>query len=132
MKTVRIGLLETLRAATAVTSTAIRLRYRGLEAAAGRFVDVPESAPGGAPASDDGVIDRRYRALLRTHRLPWSTCLTRSIALCMFAAARDRTPKLVIGTRRDGDGLAAHAWVSFGGRSWGEDGHEAMIRPGGD
>lgn len=49
-------------------------------------------------------------------RLPWtSTCLVRALAGRMLMAHRRmRGGRVRLGVRREGDGLAAHAWLIFG------------------
>jgi Transglutaminase-like superfamily len=49
-------------------------------------------------------------------RLPWRpTCLEQASALVWMLAAQRTPARMVIGVRREGAGLAAHAWVEGDG-----------------
>lgn len=79
----------------------------------------------GAPADQDASIGeadlKRARMLARrlnriADRLPWtSTCLVRALAGRMLLAHRGlHGGRVRFGVRREGDGLAAHAWLILG------------------
>ncbi len=94
-----------------VSRAALTLRSRGFAAACGSCLVAPPSG-----AADDGHPERLVRSYARTAILPWSTCLSRSLALCR-ALRRRRLPAVMrLGAARDGPGLKAHAWVEMHGR----------------
>ncbi|MEM9302585.1 MAG: lasso peptide biosynthesis B2 protein [Pseudomonadota bacterium] len=106
-----------------VTQSAAALRREGFAACASPFLQVEDV---GLSEAETAELIQRHRWLGRTRRLPWSNCLTRSLALCRWARRRGFAPQLVIGTdRQDGD-FMAHAWVQVAGREFGRNGYEAM------
>lgn len=58
-------------------------------------------------------------------RLARQTCLTQAFVLSALLQRRGIDAVVCIGTRRDGDGLAAHAWLRCGDRLLLEHGHGA-------
>ncbi len=52
-----------------------------------------------------------------TMRLPWSNCLSRSIAICAYASKNQYRAQVVIGQQKQGNQLASHAWITPGPES---------------
>jgi hypothetical protein len=96
---------------------AIGLRVVGLRRLHGRLAQLtaarsnPDPVPGVPP---DKVVLAVERA---ASRLPVvTTCLVRSLVVWYLLARRGQRPQLVIGVRRPGPALEAHAWVEVDGR----------------
>ncbi len=105
--------MDHIRSMIGVSRVALRLRHSGLSAVAGRFLEIDSH-------SQQTCVDaeRYIQISMRSARLPWSTCLTRSIWICQRLEARGLEPQLVLGIHRpslDQPGeLKAHAWVVIG------------------
>jgi len=94
------------------------------------FLSVPRAA---AIARRFGAISSLGRFPLPGRRLPWSRlerladlatrawfgrgrCLGRSLLLLALLEARGEPASLTLGVRREGAGVAGHAWVTSGNR----------------
>ena len=73
-------------------------------------VMVPIAAASSQSACEQAV-DRAYRLPLPLHR----TCLTESLVLLRMLRRRGISVRLCLGVRKDGDRLAAHAWIEQNG-----------------
>ncbi len=108
--------LNSVIAAVAVSWTALELRWRGFDRTCG-----------GLLARADGVTDSQIEGLVEAYRrtaiLPWSSCLSRSAALCRALRRRQVPAVLRIGALPAGGALLAHAWVEL-------DGHPLTDPPG--
>jgi hypothetical protein len=61
-------------------------------------------------------IVRVARRLLRARsRRGDENCLERSLVLYRFLSMASLDPRLVLGVRRDGDGVTGHAWITVDG-----------------
>ncbi|MDX1571211.1 MAG: lasso peptide biosynthesis B2 protein [Xanthomonadales bacterium] len=100
-----------MAAALAVTATALQIRLRGVKTSCGAAL---EAARGKVAASEQAWLRRQWRAVAATRRLPWSTCLTRSLTLWRRARRHGLTGRLCLGVARRNP-FEAHAWVEFDG-----------------
>ena len=79
---------------------------------------VARHIPPAPPCRPDMAPERLAAAVDRAARLsPGSpTCLVRSLVLWYLLARRGQHAQIVVGVRRPGTGLEAHAWVEVDGR----------------
>lgn len=120
-----------IESALLVTATALRLRLQGFSAACRHLLAMPTGTDGntGDHASDVGrELDLVWHNFLRTSRLPWSSCLTRSAAATRYLRSRGILASLQIGARTE-NGFAAHAWVAIGSHRLGTEGDFQALRP---
>jgi hypothetical protein len=66
-------------------------------------------------------VERTATFVAMAGRVTGLQCLPRSVALTRLLARRGLTSTLRIGVRHDGETLAAHAWVEWGGRALDHD-----------
>ena len=92
--------LATLRAAA--------WAYRSLRSTARRLEEVGVSAEVPAPPALPAGSRRGVQAVLRRTS---PTCLERSMVLQKWLLAHGVPCEVVVGVRRDGDGIGAHAWL---------------------
>lgn len=114
-----------------VTATALRLRLRGFSDTCRHLLAMPTGADGraGDNTQDRGEeLDQVWRKFLRTSRLPWSSCLSRSVAATRYLRSRGVPATLQIGARTE-NGFAAHAWIAVGNHRLGTDGDFHPLRP---
>ena len=71
-------------------------------------------------------LARRHRWLSRTRYLPWSTCLSRSLALGRYARAAGLDAELRLGGSLEQGRFGAHAWLRVGDEEFGRNGFEAL------
>jgi hypothetical protein len=105
----------TLAAAGLLPVCALALRLAGLRRAygwlAGRLPTAPAAHPPTEPERVARAVDRAAGHLPRH-----ASCLVRSLVLWYLLARRGQASELVIGVRRPGRALEAHAWVEVDGR----------------
>jgi len=95
----------------------LRLRIQGFRHYAGPFLNRDFNA---ANRQINVNLTRQiYQQLLRTQRLPWSNCLTRSLALCNHLNKKGHSMCLRIGVTQK-NGFKAHAWVETQHATFGE------------
>jgi len=75
--------------------------------------------PPGAAAAEVRRLDRLVRIAARRHLYPM-TCLRRSLVLQWLLRRAGIPAELKLGVRREGDGIAAHAWIEYLGQPVGE------------
>jgi len=95
----------------------LRLRIQGFRHCATPFLNQQTRTPPRLLKMHDA--DRVYQLLLRTQKLPWSSCLTRSLALCDNVSRKGMQACLRIGIAQK-SGFKAHAWVETAHASFGE------------
>jgi len=106
-----------IRAWSLLFGVTIRLRLRSLN---GIWADcVRRATRHGRPEGDVPPEELERVAWLvnvasRYHPLR-PTCLTRTLSVAWLLAGRGVPTQLQIGIRRDARGLAAHAWLAYGG-----------------
>lgn len=78
-----------------------------------RLAGAVEPGGHGVPLAADPAADAIGRAIdAAASRLPWRpVCLPRALAGSLMLRRRGIPSRLVLGVRRDQDGLAAHAWL---------------------
>ena len=112
-----MGALGSLTAAVAAVSwTALELRWRGFAATCGPYLQEPPAFSDVDVGPAACLATRLAQEYSRTAALPWSSCLTRSIALCRSLWRRDLPAVLRIGAALTTGALQAHAWVELDGR----------------
>ncbi len=79
----------------------------------------------------DILVARLIRAVRAIEAVPFltSNCLSQSLTVLLLARSAGLGPTLVIGARRSGGRLAAHAWVECGGVAVGDQrthGHQRL------
>jgi len=107
-----------IRAAIRLLAIDLRLRLRGfaaVSAAGGR--PIPAREAGGESAIEPWV--RAVDVAARHHLYPMR-CVSRALALRSFLAEEGIASDLRFGVRKEGDRLAAHAWIERGGTPIGE------------
>jgi hypothetical protein len=72
-----------------------------------------------AEAAEVRRLDQLVRIAARRHLYPM-TCLRRSLVLQWLLARAGISVELKLGVRRDGAGIAAHAWIEYLGEPIGE------------
>lgn len=87
------------------------LHGRGFAEMTADYLNQPSSTPA---AAEQHRLSARANLLAASALAPWSTCLTRSIALLRFARDIGVKGTLRIAPTAAGDRFAAHAWVVFG------------------
>ena len=96
------------------------LRSRSLEVACRRVRSWAQRS--GAAGTDASPAELALLLRRIGNRLPrLGTCLRRSIVLEAVLCSQGRESALRIGVRRQGEGIAAHAWVELDGVALGED-----------
>lgn len=73
----------------------------------------------GASARSSPLVDRVAFVIPRVAaRLPWrADCLVQALAARRWLGAHGIATSLVLGVRKDGEALAAHAWLKVGERT---------------
>ena len=91
--------------------------FRRLQRAADRT-----GAGSDPPADVDSEIERCRRLVgtAAANHLPGTACLARSLALGVVLGRRGIGTRMRIGVQREGEVLAAHAWLEHEGRAIGE------------
>ena len=113
------AILQFVRASYGVTAAALSLRIRGFARSCSSLLTLPDA--GVRTTMDVQALITAYR---RTDgRLPWSTCLTRSLALCRTLRRARLPAALRLGVSKQGTGLHAHAWVELDGQALESVGH---------
>lgn len=100
------------------TDVALRLlpfRWLQRAAASGARPGVPSPAA----AAEVRRLDRLVRIAARRHLYPM-TCLRRSLVLQWLLGRAGVPVELKLGVRREGQGIAAHAWIEYQGEPVGE------------
>lgn len=101
-----------------LTLLAVGLRWRGYGSLyallARRGTGPPAARPNQAAYATTRAV---YRA---ARRLPYATCLPRSLTLWYLLRRQGVPSDLHVGVRRESDTFAAHAWVEYQGRALGE------------
>ena len=89
-------------------------------------VMVPIAAASSHSACEQAV-DRAYRLLFPLHR----TCLTESLVLLRMLRRRGVNVRLCLGVRKNGDRLAAHAWIERSGTplAWTDESYAPLPIP---
>lgn len=108
-----------LRAWWLLLCAEIGLRTTSLERCERRLLAREEGALQAATALPPQEIARWVQAAARHHLLPM-TCLRRALVLKTLLVARGTAAELVLGVRREGAELLAHAWVEVEGMPVGE------------
>ncbi|MEM9532095.1 MAG: lasso peptide biosynthesis B2 protein [Pseudomonadota bacterium] len=105
-------LIQICHATVLVTRAALALRLRGFAPVAARLLRRP-----GGPASGQPGGGEISRAFLATSRLPWSTCLSRSVALARHLRQLGLPAQLRLGAHPEQPArpFQAHAWVELDG-----------------
>jgi len=94
------------------------LRLAPRRVLAGALADPLAAAPG-AEGDSPETLARAVSMAAAAH--PGAVrCLPRALALARLLAARGHAARVRIGVRKEGGGLAAHAWVEVGGAPVGE------------
>jgi len=94
------------------------LRLAPRRALAGALADPLAAAPG---AEGDAPETLAHAVSMAAAAHPGAVrCLPRALALARLLAARGHAARVRIGVRKEGVGLAAHAWVEVGGAPVGE------------
>lgn len=120
-------MLKKMKAMVAVTGCALDLRLRGFSAVCQPALN---AAPGETGPADRAWLENHWSALVATGRLPWSTCLTRSMVLWRLARRRELHGSLRLQVNRPAPGLRAHAWIEFSDLCLGrEEGPGARLAP---
>ena len=112
-----------LRAVVLLPMLTISLRLRGFGATQQflqKFISPRKDGPPvGAVESHAALTSRMVLAAARNSPIP-STCLERSLSLWWLLARQGIATQFRIGVRKDGEKLAAHAWVERNGVAIGE------------
>lgn len=100
-----------LQAFGATLVTWRELRRRGFAEMTVDYLNQPSSTP---TADMQQRLRTRANLLATSAVAPWSTCLTRSMALLRFASDNGVKGTLRIAPTAAGNHFSAHAWVVFG------------------
>jgi hypothetical protein len=114
----------TLIAVWAVLLTPILLAGRGWE----RLLRAPQRMPTRRALPDEsvGLAERLLSRLARTRLGVWrDTCLYQSVATCLVLRHYGTPAVLKLGAKREGEAVAAHAWVDTGS-GVGGSGHRVL------
>ena len=121
-----------IRAWWILLCTQLRLRrWRGE-----RLAELLRAPASGASAAQHGLAQRLAVEINRaSHGVPRTRCFVRAVALVRLLHRARIPARLLLGVRRDGNAVRAHAWVEIDGRPLGEDlaalhGFEPLPDPG--
>lgn len=107
-----------IRAALRLLAVDLRLRLRGFASVESSF-DRRSVRPGGEGESSIALLVRAVDVAARHHLYPMP-CVPRALALRSLLAEEGIVTELRIGVRKEGDRLAAHAWIEYRGTPIGE------------
>ena len=116
-----LALVETARALRELARTTVLFRLRGRKAVARatrQAMREPASGPA-QPADHAADVRRSLRALQRAERI-WPArvaCLQHALVLHALLRRHDVQARVLVGSRLDGQELAAHAWLEVGDRT---------------
>ncbi len=99
----------------------VKLRLLGFQRVAGALLEPPAAhlkRPWDQPHSP-------LHAVQHSARLPWSTCLTRTIAAASRLRRQGYPARLRIGTVNE-PVFSAHAWLEIGDTQWSDNGLDPM------
>lgn len=105
---------DLLLAATLLPMFWLGLRWLGLVRFRARLTSTSSTATARINSENIHRLAEIVNAAARRSPFP-ATCLTRSLLLEWFLRRRGIPAELRIGVQRQGAGLAAHAWVEYGG-----------------
>jgi hypothetical protein len=110
-----------------IAFSVLRRRGKGFEEISG----VNRLALGGRSLSEERVLRWTGAWLSLLARLGWKPgCLRRSLVLAEVLRRQGYDARVVLGARKDGNGMRGHGWVELEGRALGlaDDGFQAVWR----
>jgi hypothetical protein len=107
-----------LRAALALAAALVEVAFLPFPALRRRLASRPPGRPGPNPKAPVSAERVGWAVAVASRYVPGaSTCLVRAIAAARLLAREGYPSRIHIGVARPGpEGLAAHAWVTVGGR----------------